>query len=379
MTVGERIRRARQSVGATQSDIAKALGVTRTAVSKLEAGARSLSAHEAVLVAGFLDVPIEDVLDTPEPDPLAGADVRGTLTEDARDVAREAVERGRLLARALAGLGADERLPDSMPIRFGAELPRLPVLAVLMGQRAGGAERTRLGLGSSGQRPLGILLDEMGFVVCSADLPPALSGISVPNVGYAGLIVVNRNDLPARQRFTLARQYGALLFRGAVPPEAEDVRASLWRVRAESFASSFLVAPDTLQSDLAEMALLTSDASRVALALTLARAHGVSATSIVHRAAASGVLEENGASRLIRVLGAHGRSIADLLAAGPQAVFDEVDASLIRVKRLALALLASEPLSEELTEALDALAPGFIESARATLGVVRQQSEANGE
>ena len=366
--IGERVRRARVAAGFSQEHVALHLDLPRTAISKLEAGTRSMSAREAVALAEFLGVAVGSLLGEPEADPLAGADMRGTPSAAAREAALTAVERGRTVAQLLAVLEAKDTCPVGFPVKSNLDLPDLPVLAALMGHRAGCAERERLGFGTRGCRPLGIVLDEMGFVVMSADLPTSISGLSVPGIGPAGLIVVSRNEAPTRQRYTLARQYGALFFGGVLAPDSGHVRAVLWRLRVESFASALLLPLDIHASGIGALATLPGGASQVARVVALARAHGVSGTFIVQRAVSAGVLDEANGTRLRQLLQDHGRQVADLLSAGPQTVFDELDASLVRIRRLALVHLEQPgSVPESFRGLLESVAPGFLERAQARI------------
>jgi transcriptional regulator with XRE-family HTH domain len=57
--VGGRVREAREYLGLSQGDVAEALGVSRPAVSGIEAGKRKLSTLELRTLAGLLRRPYE--------------------------------------------------------------------------------------------------------------------------------------------------------------------------------------------------------------------------------------------------------------------------------------------------------------------------------
>ena len=59
---GRRVREARKARGWTQTDLAQALGVYKTAITKLEAGSRPTSVTEAARIAGLLGVPVENLV-----------------------------------------------------------------------------------------------------------------------------------------------------------------------------------------------------------------------------------------------------------------------------------------------------------------------------
>jgi transcriptional regulator with XRE-family HTH domain len=56
---GRRIADARESEGRTQAELADAIGLDRTAVAKIEAGTRKVSAIELVAIAASLNRPID--------------------------------------------------------------------------------------------------------------------------------------------------------------------------------------------------------------------------------------------------------------------------------------------------------------------------------
>jgi len=66
--IGLRVRMIREGVGLTQKKIAEHLGMQRTALVQVEAGARKLSASELIGVARFFNITVEQFLD-PEKQP----------------------------------------------------------------------------------------------------------------------------------------------------------------------------------------------------------------------------------------------------------------------------------------------------------------------
>ncbi len=59
INLGRRIAQARVEADMTQAELGRAIGLDRTAVAKLEAGARKVSATELVSIASALDRPID--------------------------------------------------------------------------------------------------------------------------------------------------------------------------------------------------------------------------------------------------------------------------------------------------------------------------------
>ena len=65
--IGARVKALRERAGATQVEIGDALGVDQTAISKIEAGTRSLTARELVLVSSYFGVPASSLVSAEEP------------------------------------------------------------------------------------------------------------------------------------------------------------------------------------------------------------------------------------------------------------------------------------------------------------------------
>lgn len=78
-----RLRQAREYVGMSQEDVAKALGISRPAVTHIESGARRVEALELEKLSSLYGRPVAQLLGTEEP---------------------EAVPRTAFLARATQGL-----------------------------------------------------------------------------------------------------------------------------------------------------------------------------------------------------------------------------------------------------------------------------------
>ena len=69
--VGQRIRAWRLKRGYTQDQVAAAIGITQTALSHYETGKRRLLLSTTLALAGALDVPVCELVDSERPDELA--------------------------------------------------------------------------------------------------------------------------------------------------------------------------------------------------------------------------------------------------------------------------------------------------------------------
>lgn len=86
--LGARLREAREYRGFSQDEVARHLGIPRSAVSLIETGSRRVEALELQRLAQLFDCSMEELTGSPEP------------TRD---------ESVRLLARAAAALSADDQ------------------------------------------------------------------------------------------------------------------------------------------------------------------------------------------------------------------------------------------------------------------------------
>ncbi len=241
-----RVRTAREAVGMTQGAVASALGVSRPAISQIEAGKRAVSGLELHRLAALLGRSAADFLAETFQErnatvvlfrrhPELGADTR----------LREALSEALTFGRAMSHL---ERILDIDS--HGAALPsyasgslRSKWQAVQQGERAAGAERRRLGLE---ERPLPDqvdLLEMQGIRVAQVRMPEEVSGLTLLDDSVGLLVAVNRRHAFNRRRYSFAHEYAHVLFdrnRQANVSHAAD-RDSLLEVRANSFAAAWLL------------------------------------------------------------------------------------------------------------------------------------------
>jgi Zn-dependent peptidase ImmA (M78 family)/DNA-binding XRE family transcriptional regulator len=295
--IGQNIQRARYHRGLTQAELATAVGLDRTAVSRIEAGARSLAATELARFAVVLDVPVHDLLQ-PAPDRPHSPNLTRLLLRASAVTTNDEPQLAWFVDLIeQAGAAADSLLPV-LPERLRA----LPVAAA--GELA--ARRVRRALALAADTPLLGLsgqLARLGVPVVVARFPSAsrLAGCALTLPDGRAAILVNNNHPPPRQRFTVAHELGHLLFDTASPVSACDTGAvrpgprSHSEQRADAFAAAFLLPRRALR--------LPSDAP---LDLDWLRAieaeYGVSHAATVHRLHNLSMLTDEQAG-LLRKLG----------------------------------------------------------------------------
>ncbi|NJQ02437.1 ImmA/IrrE family metallo-endopeptidase [Streptomyces sp. PLAI1-29] len=198
--VGERIAEARQAIGLSQGRLAEQVGLERTALVRIEAGDRRVTALELFQLAEALDVPAAHFVSRP---PAALVSRRAALEEEA-DAASRARYRldARLEAHArnaewLVGHGfLHPPAPDPAPARRGETADPLAL-----------ARAARKAIGAPAG-PLPALVDvaeALGLFLTVVD--EEAEGASLLHDGY-GVAVITGRSAPARRRWTAAHELG---------------------------------------------------------------------------------------------------------------------------------------------------------------------------
>jgi Zn-dependent peptidase ImmA (M78 family)/transcriptional regulator with XRE-family HTH domain len=207
--LGRRISQARLEADMTQADLGRAVGLDRTAIAKLETGARKVSATELVALASALDRPIDwFVVESP---PSVVSRRSDELVGGRSKVLDIKIDR---LARDLAFL-IDQGILTDGNTRPALELP--PDVA--------GTEALAAGARSLMAVPDGPLYDlqraceRVGLLAFSLDLGPASGDAAHVEVGNMGVALINGSMDPGRRRFDLAHELGHHLFGDAYAPE----------------------------------------------------------------------------------------------------------------------------------------------------------------
>lgn len=207
--IGDRIVLAREELGLTQAELASRVGgMDRTAVAKIEAGRRKVSAGELVRLAAVLDRPIDWFVSESPPavvsrrnDPAAGGHSQ---------VLDRTIER---LARDVEFLERDGVLPAVEDRRLG-----LPESLEAAEHAAADARRWM-------EAEPGPLLDlqrhceAVGLLAFALDLGPEGRDGAYVAVDRWGVALVNGSTDPGRRRFNLAHELGHHLFADAYAPE----------------------------------------------------------------------------------------------------------------------------------------------------------------
>jgi len=255
--LGRRLKVMREKRGLNQQAVAEALGIPRTALTKIETATRSVSTLE---LAGFADMfgvapasLLSDQDDTKEELFIALSRVLPELEESSSFAA--AVRRIVVLCQegvALKTLLGQRHKPDipSYDVAVGTTAD-----AIWQAETVAGEERRRLGLGNAPASNLASLFAAEGIWIASAELPDDLSGLFVnhPEVGLA--ILVNDGHREVRRRFAFAHEYAHALFdRADIVSATRRANAStLVEKRANAFAAAFLMPADGVLEQLRQL------------------------------------------------------------------------------------------------------------------------------
>jgi Zn-dependent peptidase ImmA (M78 family)/transcriptional regulator with XRE-family HTH domain len=255
--LGLRMRAMREKRGFTQEAVAEALRLPRTAVTNIEAGARSVSTLELTKLADLYGCPPASFLEERVniSDDVSVVLMRALQQTSNEPTFRKAVDQVLALCRegvALKGLlddSPDEPLPD-YTVRMASVGD-----AIRQGDLVALEERRRLGLGSAPIGNIASVIASQGVWVAGCDLPAEMSGLFI-NDKRAGLaIIVNAEHSPVRRRFSYAHEYGHALF-----DRAESYRLThrgnadeLVEKRANAFAASFLMPRSGMEDQLRKL------------------------------------------------------------------------------------------------------------------------------
>ncbi len=251
ITLGRRLREARENSRLTQEVAAEAVGLSRTALVHIEAGKRSLSTLELSQLAklyhrSVVDFFSEDSAPTGIEDDALVAIPRLTkeLVGDDEAFQREVV---RCLEICQFGVEIERLLgrrhPGTPPF-YQPAAPRRPFEANEQGEWVAEEERRRLGLGYAPVADMADLINTQGIWASGVvNLPQDISGMFISHPSIRMAILVNDKHSTERKRFSYAHEYAhALLDRSNRAIASKKANAAeLAERRANAFAAAFLM------------------------------------------------------------------------------------------------------------------------------------------
>lgn len=273
--IGRRIKAAREDAGLTQEDLAQAVRLDRSALAKVETGARKVSAVELALIAEQLNARLEWFVDEA---PQAVLSRRNTRELGAASPAIDRLTE-RVAREVEFAMAHDERLAA----RVTPEPMQRPTNREAVEDAAARA-RELLGVGTR-EPVLGLSrrVALVGLLSFSIDLGADAADGSSMLLQSGGIAVVNGHLHVGRRRLTLAHELGHYLFADEFSVDwqvASADRADNREAQIDHFARALLLPAQGLQQSwahhleqersLRESAVITASEFRVDMS-TLAR------------------------------------------------------------------------------------------------------------
>jgi Zn-dependent peptidase ImmA (M78 family)/transcriptional regulator with XRE-family HTH domain len=200
--LGQRIADARIEAELTQADLAAAIDVDRTAVAKIEAGSRGVSALELARIAAALGRPLDWFL------------VEGPPAVVSRRTDAATGQRSVPLDRAVEKVASDVEFLMEQGIFSPAatELRLEPPRDLPEAERAAGRVRAALQADGGPLLGLGEAAERLGVLCFALALGDRGGDGAYVSIGDAGVAVINGNTEAGRRRFTLAHEIGHHVF-----------------------------------------------------------------------------------------------------------------------------------------------------------------------
>ncbi len=191
--VADRIKQARENAQLTQDQLANLAGMERSALGKVEIGARSLSGQEIERIAYALG---RNPLELLSSGPMAkdALSLFRSVTDDNSD------ENRRTVANCVALLREARQLERYL----GYEEPDIPQAhtfgrmsnfseAVLQGRTVARLERDRMGLGTAPIPDMADLINQQGIRAAALPMCEEVSGLFIQDEALGTAILVNQN------------------------------------------------------------------------------------------------------------------------------------------------------------------------------------------
>ena len=243
-TIGERLKEARRNVQLSQEIAAKAIGIDRTALIKIEKGTRTVTGVELNLLARlYRRDPAEFLTDEPlQEDPLTTfGRIQGnaplewsTQVSHNIEILKEAVRLREMLGDQIQTFPPTYQL--SAPLSYEEAVEQGKEIAIL--------ERERCKFGSGPIPDIASLIASQGIWTAAVPFPNDISGLFIAHNKYGLAIFINQEHPRVRRRFSYAHEYAhALVDRNRKEPEptSSQNRNDFLEKRANAFASEFLI------------------------------------------------------------------------------------------------------------------------------------------
>ncbi|MFI6287280.1 helix-turn-helix domain-containing protein [Streptomyces sp. NPDC051018] len=285
--VGERIAEARLATGLSQGELAARLELDRTALVRIEAGDRRITALELFRLAEVLGVPLAHLVSRP---PEALVSRRSALEETADEASRA---RYRLDARLEEHARHAQWLVDHGFLSPPRPEPGPRSTTTVEPLALATAARRAVGHPSGPLGPLADVLERLGLYLTAVD--EAAEGASLLLQGF-GVAVISGRAQPGRRRWTAAHELGHHLMQDEYHTDAGVATSRDEREQfIDRFAEEFLL-PST---DMRQLWRANESDGRTprAIMIDVSASYRMSWSAVVNRARHLGLIEPAEARR----------------------------------------------------------------------------------
>jgi len=305
--LSERIKRARELAGYTQTEVAELLGKSRSTIAEIEGGRRRVDSLLLRDLAGLFGIAPWELLG-PSPEPRGATALREALFRSVSEDGISAGDRKELAAfwqavERFAQLAEKAGRPKpSLPET--SHLTRTSVPQYVLEGAANGASAWLMG----GQRAASWELDSLRKQIEEENIAvffwpldrDPISGLTINHTHLGPIVLVNASQLRRRQLFTLAHELGHVwLHRDQqIVISRTSERTPLER-QADAFAAEFLMPEAELKRALAR--LQARGELGVAQIVALHRVFGVSYKAMLVRLRRLRIIQEEQFQRLSEV------------------------------------------------------------------------------
>lgn len=237
--LGQRIAAARDRAGLTQAQLGEDVGLTQSAISRIESGERGIDSLELAAIAERLGVPVVELLETrPLASKLRLAARQQTVSSAALERAIDRVAEVMSLDELLAEIGGEPE-PEALPAFATDKRAR----AIDQGRELAEKARVSWGLDDDPLPDLfGLIEDRADLGIVLEPLGDGLDGLCA-RTDDSAIAVVDSSAIYGRQRFTAAHELcHFLLGDGDVLIIDENLFGQgKEEMRANAFAAYFLM------------------------------------------------------------------------------------------------------------------------------------------
>ena len=243
--IGQRIRSIREKQGFSQEEVEKSIGLPQKAMTRIEAGQRSITSLELTRLAELFYCSVSDFFleEKVEDDLLVTLYRLSPGLEADHEMQKEVAKylqicREGTFLEALLNISSRKRI-----LSYPFPHPTSVLEAIRQGDQVAKEERRRLGLGNQPLHNIVDLLTSQGIWCAGTELPLEMAGLFLFGSSIGAAILVNARHVKARQKFSYAHEYAHALFdqNQHIMISTTANASELIETRANAFAAAFLL------------------------------------------------------------------------------------------------------------------------------------------